>query len=357
MWHPTLVVAPFEPFWRFDTRTPMRTVILILPLVLVGCKPGRQAAVSNDGRVASTAESGTSVTGRGKIAGAGGDLAWSPDGQTLAIGTKDGTTLWPKGGTIPKMGGPFAWSSDGTQLAGVDEQKVVVRNLASGETREADINLGAIPDGLGWTSEGWPFAWHGAALSIERGEKIDRKGATIEDAVAGSNGEIAWLEGSFGSAKSFSAARLLPLNLCRWIPSSGVIVTTQIGTFGTLLTPASPRRLSLPTTYALAPGGASAAVGGVVVEAGTRTIDRLRVLANKQTSKADEAEMERLLAASQAKAVVVKIEPGGPTTTLWTTPIVLKGEERGIEDLAWSPNGKWLAIARRDGTVRVAAGD
>jgi WD40 repeat protein len=335
----------------------MRTALLVLPIVLIGCSPSRQAAVSNDGRLASTAESGTSVAGRGKVAPAGGDVAWSPDGQTLAIATKDGTVLWPKGGTIPKMSGPYAWSTDGTQLAGTDEQKVSVRNLQNGETREIQLDTGGIPDGLGWTSEGWPFAWHGGVLSVEGGAKIDRKEATIYDAVPGANGEIAWLESSFGSAKNFNAARLLPLNLCRWTPSSGAISMTPVGVFGTLLTPTSPRRLSLPMTYALAPGGRSVAVGGIVVEAGTRTIDRLRILADKQMTKTEEAEAERLLAASQAKAVVVQIVPSGPSTTLWSAPIVLKGTERGIEDLAWSPNGKWLAIARRDGTVRVAAGD
>lgn len=334
----------------------MRYVFLILPLAIVGCSPSRQAAVSNDGRLVSTAESGTSVAGRGKVGPAGGDVAWSPDGQTLAISTKEGTTLWPKGGTIPKMSGPYAWSPDGSSIAGLDERKVLVKNLTNGETREAELEFGSIANGVGWTSEGWPFAWHGNTLAIERGEKIDRRGATIHDAVPGPSGEIVWVESTFGSAKKFSTARLVPLNLCRWSPSTGAIITTNLGPFGTLLSPASPRRLSLPTAFAVAPGGGSVAIGGIVVEAGTRTINRLRVLADKQMNKAEDDEFDRLLLSTRAKSVVVKIAVGGPSTTLWGSPIVLKGRERGIEDLAWSPNGKWLAIARKDGTVRLAAG-
>ncbi|RYG22864.1 hypothetical protein EON82_15840, partial [bacterium] len=291
----------------------MKYALVLLPIVLVGCKQGRQAAVSNDGRVASTVDSGTSVAGRGKIAGGGGDVVWSPDGQTLAVSTKDGTAFWPKGETIPDLIGPYAWSADGASLAGIDKDKVVVKNLQSGETREANLDTGAIPDGLGWTSEGWTFGWHEGDLAVEGGKRIERKGVTIQDAVSVESGDVAWIEAVTGPAKSFRSAMLQPLRLCRWTPSSGAVTSKSLGPLGTLLSPNSPRRISLPLQFALAPGASSVAVAGVVVEAGARTVERLKVLAEKKTTQAEEKEIERLLAASRAKTVVVRIDATGPT--------------------------------------------
>ncbi len=337
----------------------MRRLLFLAPLLLVGCRASRQAAVSSDGRVASTVEGGTFVAGRGKVAEGGSSLAWSPDGQTLAVATDEGALLWPKGERVAGLQGPLAWSPDGSALAGTRNGHTEVSNLGTGGSRDPDLRFVNEPDALRWTPDGRVFGHQGGLIRLEGGASLDRKTARIQDAVAIPGGEIAWIETDYKEAKSISAALASPVRVGRWNPADGAASASTRGMVGSLLGPASSRRLSFPLHLALAPDGVRFAAGGFVLEAGARTVARLKDLIDKKgPSKAEDAEMDRILKTARTRAVVVRFDGTGPGTTVWSAPVqMVMGEERGIEDLEWSPDGRWLAIARKDGTVRVAMGE
>jgi hypothetical protein len=324
---------------------------LLLPLVLFGCAPGRQAAVSSDGRVASTVATGTFLTGRGRVAESGSDLAWSPDGQTLAIAAKDGVLFWPQGTRIAGMSGRLAWSSDGTKLAGIVADKVAVWDMTTQKLREVPTD--GVPSEIRWMPDGQILGVDESGFQVEGHDKVVRGGVTLFDAAPQADGTVVWLEA--GSTAKRSDHLQAQLRLGQWNPVTKSVTATKIATVGTLLGAASARRLMIPTRFALAPGGGRYAVAGIVIEAGTRGLTRLKAIADKPNpTKVEQDEYERLLKAARKRSVVFHMSFSGQRESLWseTVPTVFDGPS----DLAWSPNGQWLAIARKNGTVRVAAG-
>ena len=329
----------------------MRRALALLPLLLFGCKPSRLAAVSNDGRVASTVVSGTSIAGRGRVAEGGIALAWSPDGQTLAIAAKDGVLFWPKGNRLAGLTAPLAWSPTGDRLAGMGEKGVEVRDLASGaRTLGAP---GTMPERLRWTANGRVLVVQAHSLDIE-GKIVQRSAGTILDAMPRADGSVGWLES--GPTKTPTGILTAPLLHGRWDLATGGVTVTKIATMSTLLGVASARRLTIPTRFALSPDGDRYAVAGIFVEAGTRSLDRMRALTDKaKPTPVERNELARLSKAARKRSFVVRFSAVGVRTTVWNETIA--SEEDGPTDLAWSPDGRWLAVARNSGTVRIAAGE
>lgn len=330
----------------------MRRVLFLIPLVVCGCRPGRQADVSSDGRVASTVQSGTFISGRGKVAEGGDDVAWSPDGQTLAISADGGIAFWPKGDKVPGLGRPFAWSPFGGQIAATADSGVRVKNLLTGESRNAVFS--GKPTVLRWTVDGRLLGMEQDVLELDGGAKLERENKSIFDFTPTADGTVTWLEtDNFDKQKG----RLLdaPMRLGHWNPADGAVTVSNLPDAGRFFGLASPRKIYVPIDYALSPDGTRIAAAAFQVEASARGITRLKELANKTSdlTKAENAEAETILKSARISDMVVKLNPSGQADTLWSSPI----ENREWEqiDLSWSPDGKWLAIARKDGTVRVAA--
>ena len=85
-----------------------------------------------------------------------------------------------------------------------------------------------------------------------------------------------------------------------------------------------------------------------------RALARLKALADRpNATPAETKETNALLKAARLTSVVVLVSPDGHSQTLWSA--LTDDKDGGPTDLAWSPDGAWLAIARRDGTVRLAA--
>lgn len=330
----------------------MRRALALLPCLLFGCKPSRLAAVSNDGRVASTVASGTSIAGRGRVAEGGIALAWSPDGQTLAIAAKDGVILWPKGTRLSSLTAPLAWSPTGDRLAGMGTKGIEVRDLASGE-RVLGAS-GTMPERLRWMPDGRVLAVQTHSLELGEGTRLPRGAGTILDAMPGADGGIVWLEA--GPIKKPTDVLTVPLLHGHWEPATGKETSAKIATMSTLLGVASARRLTIPTRFALSPDDERYAVAGIFVEAGTRSLDRMRVLTDRaKPTPAERDELARLSKAARKRSFVVRFNAAGARTTVWNETIA--SEEDGPTDLAWSPDSRWLAVARNSGTVRIAAGE
>ncbi len=330
----------------------MRRVLFLIPLVLCGCRPGRQAAVSSDGRVASTVANGTFISGRGKVAEGGEDVTWSPDGQTLAIAADGGVAFWPKGDKIPGLGRPFAWSPFGDQIAATSDSGVRIKNLLTGETRSA-VFAGK-PTVLRWTVDGRLLGMEHSLLQLDGGAKLDRESKSIFDATPTADGTVTWLE---TDDYEHQKGRLLdaPMRLGHWNPADGAVTVTNLPNAGSLFGLSSTRKLYVPVNFALSPDGNEIAAAAFQVETGTRGITRLKELANKtaELTKAENAVAETILKAARISDIVVRLSPSGQADTLWSSPV--ENREWETIDLSWSPDGKWLAIARKDGTVRVAA--
>lgn len=330
----------------------MRHAFLLLPLlVLAGCQVGRQGTVSDDGRVASVVDGGTFVAGRGKIAEGGDDAAWSPNGQTLAIGTSKGALLWPEGRRVPGLGRPLAWSPLGDSLAGMeaDSNKVKVYDVTNSTAREVEISgpLSAIR----WMADGRILGVGDHNLQIESGATLKRADSDVLDAMPIGNGDVSLLEVS--NVDSISNAIRKPIRWRTWSSTSGTVTGSTDLIAGELLGPSSTRRISFPFSFALAPNGKRFAVGGVRIESSPRAIARLLELGKARSlSAAQNKELDELLGNARKTSIVVRIDEGGASTPLWSSPL---GKTIERIDLSWSPNGKWLAIAREDGTVRVAA--
>jgi len=328
----------------------MRRVLFLIPLVVCGCRAGRQGAVSSDGRVASTIDSGTFISGRGKVAEGGEEVAWSPDGQTLAIAADGGLAFWPKGEKIPGLGKPFAWSPFGDQIAATTDSGVRIKNLLTGESRSADFT--GKPNALRWTADGHLLAVEEGLLQLEGVSKLDREKKTILDATPAADGTVTWLETDMTDHKK----PLLdsPMRLGHWNPVDGAVTVSNLPDASRLFGLASPRKMYVPIDFALAPDGTRIAAAAFQVETSARSITRLKALATKaNVTKAESAEAETILKAARISDMVVRLTPSGQADTLWSSPILNREWEQ--TDLSWSPDGKWLAIARKDGTVRVAA--
>lgn len=330
----------------------MRRALFLIPLVVCGCRPGRQAAVSSDGRVASTIESGTFIAGRGKVAEGGQDVAWSPDGQTLAISAEGGLLLWPKGEKFAGLSSPFAWSPFGDQIAATAESGVRVKNILTGELKPTSFT--GKPHALHWTQDGRLFAIDAERLQIDGGAALERKDKMIFDAVPIADGTITWLETDDIDRPS---ARLLTaaIRLGHWNPTDGAVTVSNLPDAGRLFGSPSPRKIFVPSDFSLSPDGSQFAAAGFQIETSARGITRLRALAEKVTNltKAENTEADTILKGARISDLVVKVSTSGQTDTLWTS--LVEKDKLGPTDLAWSPDGKWLAIARKDGTVRIAA--
>jgi len=321
-------------------------------LILCGCRAGRQAAVSSDGRVASTFENGTFIAGRGKVAEGGADVAWSPDGQTLAISAKDGVLFWPKGDKLSGLRSPFAWSPFGDQIAGTTDEGVRVKNVLTGETRST--TFAEKPEALRWTVDGHLFGVDRQVLQIDGGAKLERPGKDVFDATPVADGTITWIESeSFGK----QAGRQIgaPLRLGHWNPADGAVTVSSLPDTSRLFGLPSPRKMFVPVHFSLAPDGNRFAAAGLQIETSARSVTRLRQLAAKtiELTKAENAEADTLLKTARLSEIVVRVSVAGQTDTLWISPV--DKVNLSPTDLSWSPDGKWLAIARKDGTVRVAA--
>lgn len=328
----------------------MKRVLVLLPLLLAGCRPGRQAAVSNDGRVASTTDAGTFVAGRGRVTEGGSDLAWSPDGSALAVATKEGVTLWPKGGSIERLAPPIAWSPYGDAIAGTADGKVRIRNLLTSETREAALD--GTPQSLRWVAGERLLSVEPNRLQVEGAPPVSLPNGTILDAVA-TIGGIVYLQ-SVGKPERLSDLATSSLRLGRWQPGSDALNVAPVAKADDLFGGASPRRVAVPLAFALAPDGTHFAAAGVRLESTPRAIARLKALADApKPTKAQQSEVQALLKAVRTTHVVLRVDSAGHAETIWTSPAT-EGDWR--TDLTWSPDGAWLAIARKDGTVRIAAG-
>gem|GEM_PF-3838084 len=336
----------------------MRRALPLVPLVLlgvpfgvVGCKPGRQASVSSVGGVASTVEGGTFVAGQGRVAEGGDDVAWSPDGSTLAISTRSGVVFWPKGDPVPKMHGPLAWSPFGDRLAGKLGEVVVVHDLASGATKPT--TLGASPEGLCWTPDGRLIGIGPRQIEVDGGLRMEFKEAECADAVATADGKVTYLARN-GTSRKASDRLTESLSLGQWDPTTGTTSGGAAGKTNEIFGTPSPRRLDVPLRLALAPDGRRYAAACLRIEAGTRALVRLKALADRPTATpAETKEINALLKGARLTSVVVLVSADGHGQTLWSA--LADDKDGGPTDLAWSPDGAWLAIARRDGTVRLAA--
>ena len=340
----------------------------------------RHAAVSSNGRVASTTPSGTYVSGQGRVAMGGDGVEWSPDGQTLAISVKrlrtvigpkgetfvygdDDVVFWPSGPQLQhpyRLQRPLAWSPRGDRLAGRQADVTGVFSMPDGK---ALWSLGPRPSVLHWAEDGRLLEVAGSQIYLDkevtapRRPVVERKGMTIIDAVPTSTGAT-WLETDArtgGPDERPFLSETAPVRIGRWNAADGSISTVAHRSLGSFLAPSSTRRMAIPMLLRLGPDGLHGAVAGIVVEGGPRSIARLRLLMGKATpTVAEAAELPRLMGTVRKRCVVARADAGGGYDALWTDPIV--SIEDGPIDLAFSPDGKWLAIARRNGTVRVAMG-
>lgn len=347
--------------------------LLALTLALPLPSPAfdRQASVSSDGRVASTTSGGTYIAGKGRVAEGGNAVAWSPDGQTLAISIRrrtlredgapydrDDVVFWPSGPHLDHPYGlqrPLAWSPNGDRITGSQAGVTGVFSMPDGK---AVRSTGPRPSLLRWTSDGRLLAISGSAIYLDDKPVVQREKTVLIDAVPTPTG-IVWLESDaprvVAAGESPKLSDKSPIRIGQWNAADGAVSIVDKGAFGTLLSPSSDRRLSYPTVYELAPDGLHGAVAGVVLEGGARSIARLRVLMAKASpTPVESAEFARLLRTLRKKCVVTRADAAGGRDSLWSSLMTTMDE--GVTDLAWSPDGKWLAIARKDGTVRVAAG-
>lgn len=337
----------------------MRRSLFLLPLLIVGCAPGRQAAVSNSGRVASTAEGGTYVAGAGKVGPHAEDVAWSPDGKTLAYSAKNATILWPGGDRIPRLDGKLSWSPDGKTLAGDFAKGVGVWDSATKRVRGTGtlipmIGIRWMPDGRVLEVDGTGFQVEGIPRVIrETGEATSR---TVLDAMPQPDGTVVWLETGPPKTNRTSDSLSVPLLEGRWTPTKGVESIVLIGQWGSLLGTPSPLGLTIPDHLALSPDAKRYAVAGLVVETDAKSLTRLKALADRKgdPTPSERREYWRLSNAARKRSVLALFEPGKASRVLWSE--TLQSEEGSPTDVEWSPDGQWLAVARKDGTVRIRVG-
>lgn len=301
--------------------------------------------------MASTYDNGTFIAGRGKVAEGGQDVAWSPDGQTLAISTGDDLVLWPKEEKVTGLRSPLAWSPFGDQIAGTTDAGVRVKNLLTGETRTTSF---AKPvHALRWTTDGHLVGVDAEQVQIDGGATLDRKDKMVFDAVPIADGTITWLE-SDDIGKLSGRMLTAPMRIGHWNPVDGAVTVSNLPDAGRLFGTPSPRKIFVPSEFSLSPDGTLFAAAGFQIESSARNITRLHALAEKvkALTKAENAEADTILKGSRISDLVVKVNASGQSDTLWTSPV--EKAQLGPTDLAWSPDGKWLAIARKDGTVRVS---
>ncbi len=322
-----------------------RLSILVLAFVAAGC---RHVAVSNEGRIASASRTGTYVADVGRVAGGSEAIAWSPDGTTLAIHKDGGTLLWPKGKIIPKFQPPFAWSPDGKSLAGWDGTKVVALNLASGTRRTPRLTFHVAPERLGWTLDGKPFGYSAIdGVRVDGLGLVARPRSDFEAVAPTQDGGLVWLDGlRLGSGNALAEMLAVPIHVGHWSPGRK-LSNLPMGTVGDLLASPTEGSLSLPTFAAIAPGGKRLAIAGIVAEGSPEAIAKLRRARKKE-------DQDRLLKRLRTRAVVVLIEEDERRRELWCAPLELDYDAIGVEDLAWSADGRWLAIGLADRTVRLA---
>ncbi len=327
----------------------MRRSLILLPLLLVGCKAGRQAAVSNDGRVASTAEGGTYVAGVGRVGPSAQALAWSPDGSTLAYTTRGQVRLWPGARRIVGLGSPMAWSPDGRALAAVRGSRVVVRDLGTG--RERATTLQGDIKGLRWAAGVGLVGLGTRSLAIDGGPTANLGTSRPLDVVAGPDGRLTFI--AFNEDPK-TLADLPGLTLLRgeWTPG-GAVKTVLISRLDALLPTERPDQRDVPLGFRLSSGGGTVAVDALRIEAAPSRLERLETILRKgETMSMDDREAKSILDAARLSSSVVGINAAGRTRTLWKGSSL---HESGPTDLAWSPDGRWLAVARNAGTVRVRA--
>ena len=326
----------------------MRRFPILALLVLAGCKPGRQAAVTNDGLVASTVDGRTSVAGRGRVATGGEALAFSPDGKRLAIAAQDGAVIWPDGERLAGMGGPLAFSPDGGALAGSVGERILVWDVTSGRTRPTTIR--GLPTGLRWTQDGRPFGFGGRELQMDGQASITTRRESVIDAAAMDDGEVAFIA---WDALPDSPSDVLHRTIVRgrWDPKTGSVSTERAMRVPDLFGSTSSGRLDVPLRLALAPDGLAFVAAGVRVEASPANLRRMEALTDRANpTPAEQREMNARLKAARLTNAVVRIDGRGRSTTLWNAP----GDgEHTVTDVEFSPDGRWLAIALPDRTVRI----
>lgn len=291
--------------------------------------------------------------------------AWSADGKTLALGDRAGTvSLWvTASGTtrfekLPIHVGPVrcvAFSGDGTLVAsGGDDGQVELRRAARGElVRRFKGHIGAVTF-LGFSPDGQTLASGGE----DRTARLWRWTGSQQDRLEHPAKVHGLAYTSDGRTLVSAAGRLVNI----WDLEKG----TRVRTLG----PLKKSEIGI-NRLAVSADGTLLATGGVGAEVilwhGT-TGARLRALPGPAREGKGKTTLGgnglafspdgKYLAASYGLVAAADAGPHPMIVKVWKPQTgqevcTLRAHDRLVRSLTFSPDGKWLATASRDGTVKL----